>query len=253
MKPFVRHFAAAAMAFCPLLMCGQEASLPAAPSAVAVQRGFELASETTFVASPGARASFSPTSHLNSEQKFNSFVEQSFSPAATFSSAISAGFRPAWNNSQFNESYAGRLGHAVEDQTEQGFFTKFLLPTLLHQDPRYHPSTAPTRMGRATYAISRIVIGRTDNGRSTFNTSELLGAVLAASVPTAYHDPHPPTTADTASRAAAGLGTDIGMNMLREFWPDIRDCVRDHGPKMMQSLVTRLGPRLQSTPVAPAN
>ena len=253
MKLFMRHFAAAAIAFCPALLCGQDASLPSAPSAVAQQRGFELAGEATFVAVPASMASPRANSRLTSEQKFNTFVEQSFSPAATFSSAISAGFRPAWNNSQFNETYASRMGHAIEDQTEQGFFTKFLLPTLLHQDPRYHPSTSTTKIGRATYAISRIVIGRTDGGRPTLNTSELVGAVLAASVPTVYHDPHAPTVADTASRAASNLGTDVGMNMLREFWPDIRDAVRDHGPKMMQTLVTRFNPRLQPVAANPTN
>jgi hypothetical protein len=193
-------------------------------------------------------------SHLNTEQKFNSFLEQSFSPAATFSSAITAGFRPAWNNSQLKETYAGRVSHVVEDQTEQGFFTKFLLPTLLHQDPRYHPSEGTSMLSRASYAISRVVIGRNDNGTDTLNTSELAGAVLAASIPTAYHQYRQYTVAETANKAVVGIASDAGMNVLREFWPDIRSCVMDHGPKMMQTLVTHIGPRTQPpTPSAPIN
>jgi hypothetical protein len=39
--------------------------------------------------------------------------------------------------------------------------------------------------------------------------------------------------------------------MLREFWPDIRSRLMD-GPKIMQSLVTQFGPRIQASAV-PAN
>ena len=49
----------------------------------------------------------------------------------------------------------------------------------------------------------------------------------------------------------SGIGTDAGINMLREFWPDIREHLVDRGPKMMQTLVTRFGPRIQ--PVNPGS
>ncbi len=37
------------------------------------------------------------------------------------------------------------------------------------------------------------------------------------------------------------------MNLIREFWPDVRECMMDHSPKMLQSLVTKIGPRPQQT------
>ena len=238
---------------CPLMVHAQQDSLPSAPSAVAAQRGFEMATETTFAVTPVHEATQN-ASRLNTEQKFKSFVEQQFSPAATFSSALTAGFHPAWNNGQMSETYVGRVSNVIEDQTEQGFFTKFLLPTVLHQDPRYHPSTSTNAVSRAAYALSRVVIGRNDYGHATLNTSELAGAVLATSIPTVYHPIRQYDAAQTASRAASGIATDAGMNMVREFWPDIRDCVMDHGPKVVQTLVIKFAPRAQTTPnQAPVN
>jgi len=244
-KLSVRHFAATAVIMCPLMVHAQQDALPTAPSAVAAERGFEMATETTFVAMATPEAVRS-SSRLNTEQKFKSFVEQQFSPAATFSSAFTAGVHPSWNSGQVGETYAGHVSNVIEDQTEQGFFTKFLLPTVFHQDPRYHPSTSTNAVSRAAYALSRVVIGRTDSGHATLNTSELTGAVLATAIPTVYHPIRQYDAAQTANRAAAGIATDAGMNLIREFWPDVRDCVMDHSPKMLQSLVTKIGPRPQS-------
>jgi hypothetical protein len=245
MKLGLRHIAAAGLLVCPLLASAQE--LPSAPSAVVAQQRFRDAqAQVAFTAAPGLAAPPSEKPRLSTEEKFTSFVSQSTSPYATFSSAIAASFRPSWNESQYTENYASRFGHAISDQTEQGFFTKFLLPSVFHQDPRYHPSTDAGTGDRAAYALSRVLITRNDNGRPTLNTSELLGAVLAASITTAYHPYRHYTPGETADRAAGSIGADAGMNMLREFWPDIREHLIDHGPKMMQTLVTHLGPRIIS-------
>jgi hypothetical protein len=92
-------------------------------------------------------------------------------------------------------------------------------------------------------------VARDDNSKATFNTSELLGAVLAASISSAYHPYRRTTGREVAGNAAATIGSDAGINMLREFWPDIREHLMDHGPKLMQTLVTQFGPRLQANTV----
>ncbi len=251
MKLATRHLAIATLALCPLLTFAQNEAdvLPSAPSAVAAvaatpKHELIFNSATTF-------AEPSVSSRLNSSQKFSTFVEQSMSPYATFSSAITASFRPSWNNSQFSENYASRMGRSISDQTEQGFFSKFLLPSVLHQDPRYYQSDDPGTVQRTAYAVSRVLITRDDNGRATLNSSELLGAFIAASLSTAYHPYRRYTPGETAGRAMSGIGSDAGMNMLREFWPDIREHLMDHGPRVMQTLVTRFGPRVQ--PANPAS
>jgi hypothetical protein len=252
MKLGLRHIAATGLLVCPLFAGAQE--LPSAPSAVVAQQQFQQANtQMAFTASPGLATTPSEEPRLSTNEKFKSFVAQSTSPYATFSSAIAASFRPSWNDSQYTENYAGRFGRAISDQTEQGFFTKFLLPTVFHQDPRYHPSTDTGTSDRATYALSRVLITRNDNGRATLNTSELLGAVLAASITSAYHPYRHFTPGETADRAASGIGADAGMNLLREFWPDIREHIIDHGPRVMQALMTHMGPRVISGTATPTN
>ena len=251
MKFAPRHFVAATLIFCPLLVSAQE--LPSAPSAVIAQHSFAAASEITFTTPAAWVTTPSASSRLSSEQKFSSFVEQSMSPYATFSSAIAAGLRPTSSNSQYADTYASRFGRTVSDQTEQGFFTKFLLPSMLGQDPRYHLSEDTGYVDRASYALSRVLIGRNDNGRPTFNAPELIGAVIAASLTTAYHPYHHPRPGEVVGNAAGTIGSDAGMNMLREFWPDIRERLMDRGPKMMQSVVTHVGPRIDGTAISPIN
>jgi hypothetical protein len=246
-----RQFVAAALIFCPLVVWAQESDLPSAPSAVIAERGFQKARVLTFTNGPTREIAPKPSSRLDSTQKFSSFVEQSMSPYATFSSAIQAGFHPIGSNAQYTENYAGRMGQTMANSTEEAFFTKFLLPSMLHQDPRYHASTESGTVDRAFYATSRVLVGRTDNGKPTLNTSELVGAVLAASITSAYHPYRHPTNGQTAGNAATTIGSDAGINMLREFWPDIRSHLMD-GPKIMQSLVTQFGPRIQAASV-PAN
>lgn len=250
MKLNLRHCAATGLIFCPMLLPAQD--LPSAPSAVAAQQGFQRAIDIAITSSPAISEKPVRHSGLTTEDKFKTFVAQSTSGYATFSSALAASFRPAWNNSQYSETYASRFGQSVSDQTEQGFFTKFLLPSVLHQDPRYHMSEDTDAKDRAGYALSRVFVTRNDNGRPTLNTSEILGAVLAASITTTYHPFHQPTAGDVASRAVSSIGADAGMNMLREFWPDIRGHIMDHSPKVVQTLVTRIGPRIQGT-AAPVN
>jgi hypothetical protein len=246
------HFVVAVLSLCPLLLYGQDSGLPSAPSAVAATRVTQR-QQIVFSTDGLRRTQVSTARHLNADQKFSSFVEQSMSPYTTFSSAIAAGFRPSWSSSQNSEIYASRLGHSISDSTERGFFTKFLFPSLLHQDPRYMRSQEASTTNRAMYAISRVLIGRNDNGKSTLNTSELLGSILAVSVTSAYHPYRQYTPGETASRAASGIASDAGINVLREFWPDIRGQLMDHGPKLMQGLITRIGPRLDAPPLPPAN
>jgi hypothetical protein len=254
MKFESRQFAAAALLFCPLLLIAQQAQLPSAPSAVIAERGFQRARDITFSSAPAQVTIARPASrlNLNTDQKFSAFVEQSMSPYSTLSSAVVAGFRPIGGSPQLSEPYAARLGQTISNQTKEQFFTKFLLPSMLHQDPRYHSSTQTGNVNRAMYAISRVFVARDDNSKSTFNTSELVGAVLAASISSAYHPYRRTTPGEAAGNAAATIGSDAGINMLREFWPDIRTHLMDHGPRLMQTLVTQLTPKFQSGTVPAA-
>src|SRR5438046_8331092 len=66
------------------------------------------------------------------------------------------------------------------------FFSKYLYPALLKQDPRYYPSSSRSFLGRVTYAASRVLITRNDSGKTTLNTSYFLGVLTSVAISTAY-------------------------------------------------------------------
>lgn len=92
----------------------------------------------------------------------------------------------------------------------------------LRQDPRYYVLGKGSFWHRTGYAISRIVVTRSDSGRTEFNASQIFGSAVAAGLSTyTYH----PRDERTLRNAAGVWGTQIGLDTftqgIKEFWPDI--------------------------------
>jgi hypothetical protein len=119
------------------------------------------------------------------------------------------------------EGYAKRFGAAYADFGIQNSMTEGVFPTVLHQDPRYFrrpEGSVPARLG---YAISRLLITRTDSGKHQFNYSELVGGATSLAISNAYHADGR-NLADNAGRYALQLGFDAASSVLKEFWPDLK-------------------------------
>ena len=80
--------------------------------------------------------------------------------------------------------YAKRYGTSYADNAVENFMASAALPSLLHQDPRYCQLGRGSFMRRASQALARVVITRTDTGKAQFNQSEVLGAGIAATIST---------------------------------------------------------------------
>jgi hypothetical protein len=117
--------------------------------------------------------------------------------------------------------YAKRFGTAYGDQMIGNMMTEGLVPVLFHQDPRYFRSGEGPKLGRAWYALTRIVVARMDTGRNSFNISEWGGNAAAVAISNAYY-PDTRTAADNAQRLLISCGTDAFSNVLKEFWPDVK-------------------------------
>jgi hypothetical protein len=101
--------------------------------------------------------------------------------------------------------------------------TGAILPSLLHQDPRYYQLGHGSFKHRLGYAISRLFVTRSDSGRQEFNASEVLGSATSATIATyTYHPAEDRTLANTLSVWGTQLGWDSVAISLKEFWPDIR-------------------------------
>jgi hypothetical protein len=160
---------------------------------------------------------------LSMGEKFQLFVGNTYSSSTLTALAISAHTPSILSSADEQHRNLGRrYAAAYADAQSNAFFEDFLIPALTHQDPVYHRQALGTIGGRVNYAMTRVFIARKDDGENTFNSSSMAGAFVASAVHNAYH-PYNNASADgTVNRALGRLATRMGMNVVREFWPDVR-------------------------------
>jgi len=163
---------------------------------------------------------------LSTGQKFKVVTRSSFDYIEYPWYGLLAGISQAENSEpeygQGAEGYGKRYGAAFADGTIENFMVGAIVPSLLHQDPRYYQLGKGGFWHRTGYALSRLVITRSDSGQREFNYSEVLGSGASAAISTfSYH----PSAERTASNTMSVWGTQVGYDALtyfvREFWPDI--------------------------------
>jgi hypothetical protein len=173
-------------------------------------------------------------------EKFHTFVDEARSPLTLGAVAINAG---VMRQAELRQVAPGAqpslttLYEAVLIQKESSaFFSKYLYPALLRQDPRYYPSTSGSFLGRATYAASRILITRNDSGERTLNVSYFLGVLTSVAIATAYRPYWARSSSATFKTFGSTIGSDAGVNLLHEFGPGIRQMVKGHTPKFVSKI-----------------
>lgn len=141
---------------------------------------------------------------------------------------LSAGFAGLYqledNHPQFGqgvEGYFKRLGTTYTDQMTGNMLTEGVLPVVFHSDPRYFRMATGPKKRRTLYALSRIFVTYTDSGKATFNYAEVLGNGISAGIGLSYYsdDRNVP---DYMQNWGIALATDAASQVLKEFWPDIK-------------------------------
>ena len=164
-------------------------------------------------------------------QKFKVVTRGSFDyiqiPWYGFLSGISQAEDSEPGYRQGAQGYGKRFGAAFADGTIENYITGAILPSLLHQDPRFFQSGQGTFWHRTGYAVSRIFVTRTDSGHEQFNYSEVFGSAASAAISTySYHPQGDRTLSNTASVWGTQVGYDTITIIVKEFWPDIRRKLR---------------------------
>jgi hypothetical protein len=118
--------------------------------------------------------------------------------------------------------YSRYYWRAFADQASGSFFTEALVPVLTHEDPRYYTLGHGGFFRRAGYALSRLVVTKTDSGGRSFNFSEIVGNGMEAGLSNFYYPPEERSLRNTAVNWVAQLEAASINNIIREFWPDIR-------------------------------
>lgn len=163
---------------------------------------------------------------LTAKQKFAVVARGSFDyvefPWYGFLAGISQAEDSEPGFGQGAAGYGKRFGSAFADGTIENFMTSAVLPSILHQDPRFFQSGSGGFWRRARYAMSRIVITRSDSGKPQVNYSEIFGSAVSAAISTySYHPQEGRNLDNTASVWGSQIGYDTITIVVKEFWPDV--------------------------------
>jgi hypothetical protein len=118
--------------------------------------------------------------------------------------------------------YLKQYAVSLTDNSLGNLLTSAVLPSVLHQDPRYFERGSGGLLRRLAYAASRSVVTRGDSGHAQFNVSEIGGNAIAAGLSDMYYPATERTVAATFSRWGMQVMWDTLSNELKEFWPDVR-------------------------------
>lgn len=115
------------------------------------------------------------------------------------------------------QGYGKRYGAALADATTGRFIGSAILPSLLHQDPRYFYQGSGGIRSRAWHALASAFVCRGDNGRLQPNYSHLLGNLAAGGIANAYHPASSRGVALTFQTLGVTTTGNMVGNLFREF------------------------------------
>jgi hypothetical protein len=159
---------------------------------------------------------------LTAGQKFRLAWRTSIDPVTFLGSGAIAGIQQ-WQNDfsgygQGSEGYAKRFGASYADGFVGVMIGGAILPSVLHQDPRYFYKGTGSIRSRALYAISTVVICKGDNGRWEPNYSNVLGTMASAGISNIYYPASDRNGAGvTVDNALIGLAAGAAGALLQEF------------------------------------
>jgi hypothetical protein len=166
---------------------------------------------------------------LSLGQKFWLATQDSFDYSAFVSAGIISGVSQA-NNSYPEFGHGGRAfgryyWHAVADQAVGNYMTEAIVPSLTREDPRYYTLGHGGLFKRTGYAVSRLLVTRTDSGGRTLNLSEIVGNGAGAGISDTYYPSRERTWTKTGQKWLTQIALDGVFNILKEFWPDINQSI----------------------------
>jgi hypothetical protein len=169
-----------------------------------------------------------PFEPITTKHKFYIAAKDSFDyPVYPLSAAFAGLYQLEDENPSFGQGvkgYAKRFAAAYGDQAIGNLMTEAIMPSLLHEDPRYFRRGAGSgsTWQRTRYALTRVFVVRTDKGKWDFNYSEWLGNGFSVALSNVYYPPDTRDVSDNVEKLGVQVATDAFSQVLKEFWPDLK-------------------------------
>ncbi len=122
---------------------------------------------------------------------------------------------PDWP--QGAKGYGERFGANLASGASEGLFANAILPSLLHQDPRYFYQGTGTKGSRAVHAILAPFVCKGDNGASQPNYSQMGGLLISASLANTYYPESNRGPGLIFRNFGTNMGIHVALGLAQEF------------------------------------
>jgi len=157
---------------------------------------------------------------LTPKLKFQLAVKALTDPATIAGFVLNASIYQAVHYPDYREGLVGygeRLGSTFAGGYTNVLIGDALLPSILHQDPRYHYRGPGTTRSRLLFALSNPIVTHGDNGRRQINFSGIGGDLASGAIANAYYPSQERGGSLVIKSALIGAGGRIANGLLQEF------------------------------------
>jgi len=157
---------------------------------------------------------------LSTKLKFRLAFRVAFDPITFLGAGAVAGVNQAADFPKFGQGakgYGQRFGAAFTDTFTDTMIGGAILPSLLHQDPRYFYQGTGSTKSRILHALSQPFVCKGDNGQRQPNYSSLGGDLASAAISNTYYPASNRATALMFENFLIDTGDRMASTLLQEF------------------------------------
>jgi len=191
------------------------------PVQIATEQVHAEETQRVFGFVPNFYVAYDPqTAPMTAKLKFQLALRTLIDPVTLGGLVANATFYQAGHYPDYQEGWAGygqRLGSTFAGGYTNVLLGDALLPSLLHQDPRYFYRGTGTTKSRLLHAIAYPVITRGDNGRNEFNYSGIGGDLASGAIANAYYPEEDRGVRLVVDSTLIGAGGRIANGLVQEF------------------------------------
>lgn len=157
---------------------------------------------------------------LSSKMKFQLALKVSYDAVTIAGVALVAGLRQATDTPDYQQGlkgYGERFGAVAADGFTDIMIGGAILPSLLHQDPRYFYQGTGTTKSRLLHALSSPFVSRSDNGSWGPNYSSMGGDLASSAIANLYYPKSNRGARLVFSQFAIATAERMGATVAQEF------------------------------------
>jgi hypothetical protein len=157
---------------------------------------------------------------LTTKLKFHLALKTSTDTFTILGTGALAGINQAGDTPNYRQGfkgYAERFGAAAGDGVSDIMIGGAILPSLLHQDPRYYYKGTGTNQARAFHALASPFICKGDNGKLQPNFSSIGGDLSSSALSNLYYPPSNRGAGLVFQNVALSTGERMLSALVQEF------------------------------------